>query len=265
MDIRVFTVAWPVIQRETAVVLLSVGLDLLAPTPLFEHLTFARKHWAKTSQPDRQPVRQEAIQQRSKGLLAMIYALFRNAEWVQGTLLLWELTEWTLLAFFLCDVLNMVIVKMWCYFLTLMSHGTSIALTCRQRRKWITVQPQSEVLVSLRLETELGNLLAVGCQAKVKNSDMHHCSAESLKAEVSQLLLHLIWLWVLVPVLGGFVPVLQHLRHADGQSFSIRKSQSYSGCSITLSQSVLCLFITCIWSFPVNRCRGNAAVNANLV
>ena len=54
------------------------------------------------------------------------------------------------------------------------------------------MQPQSEVLVSLRLETELGNLLAVGCQAKVKNSDMHHCSAESLKAEVSQLLLHLI-------------------------------------------------------------------------
>lgn len=154
MDIRVFTVAWPVIEREPAVVLLSVGLDLLAPAPLFEHLTFARKHWAKTSQPARQPVRQEAIQQRSKGLLAMIYALFRNAEWVQGTLLLWKLTEWTLLAFFLCDVFNMVIVKMWCYFLTLMSHGTSIALTCRQRRKWITVQPQSEVLVSLRLETE---------------------------------------------------------------------------------------------------------------
>lgn len=35
-------------------------------------------------------------------------------------------------------------------------------------------------------QTELGNLLVVGCQAKVKNSDMHHHSAEPLKAEVSQ-------------------------------------------------------------------------------
>lgn len=34
-----------------------------------------------------------------RGLLGMIYASFRNAEWVQGRLLLWELTEWARLAF----------------------------------------------------------------------------------------------------------------------------------------------------------------------
>ncbi len=63
--VHVFCVAWPVIEWESAVVILSVGLDLSAPAPLFEHLTFARQHWEKTSQPERQPVRQEAIQQRS--------------------------------------------------------------------------------------------------------------------------------------------------------------------------------------------------------
>lgn len=40
--------------------------------------------------------------------------------------------------------------------------------------------------LSASTQTELGNLLAVCCQAKVKNSDMHHCFTETLKAEVSQ-------------------------------------------------------------------------------
>lgn len=48
---------------------------------------------------------------------------------------------------------------------------------------WISCQ----CFYSLRPETELGNLLAVGCQAKVKNSDMHHCSAELLKQKFLRL------------------------------------------------------------------------------
>lgn len=69
------------------------------------------------------------------------------------------------------------------------SHGTSNTSRGRPRRKWITLWPQSVVLVSAltaSAQTELGNLLVVGCQAKVKNSDMHHHSGELLKAEVSQ-------------------------------------------------------------------------------
>lgn len=51
------------------------------------------------------------------------------------------------------------------------------------------LRPQSVYLVSAltaSAQTVLGNPLSVGCQAKVKNSDMHHFPTEALKAEVSQ-------------------------------------------------------------------------------
>ena len=41
------------------------GPGFISSCSTVEHLTFARKHWGKTSQPDRHPVRQEAIQRRS--------------------------------------------------------------------------------------------------------------------------------------------------------------------------------------------------------
>lgn len=55
-----FAVAWPVIELELAVVILSVGLDLSASAPLFEHLIFARKHWEKPSQTDSQLDRKQS-------------------------------------------------------------------------------------------------------------------------------------------------------------------------------------------------------------
>lgn len=77
--------------------------------------------------------------------------------------------------------------KMWPYCSIFILRRTSDALRDRHIRKWITLiwitRQRSD---SLRPDAVLGNLLAVGCQAKVKNSDMHHFSPKTLKAEVSQ-------------------------------------------------------------------------------
>lgn len=212
--VHVFTVAWPVIKCEPAVVILSVGLDLSAPAPLFEHLTFARKHWEKTSQPDRQPVRQEAIQQRSLGLLGMIYALFRNAEWVQGALLLWELTEWALLAFsvtFTCCLngynLN---VKMWRYCPIWTWNFQQIE---RQTEKEVNHWGPSLNFLSVlwqppprrRVGQPVGGWLPSKSE-KLWYASLLHQTTQS--RSFSERRLHLIWLREFLPVLGDFVPVV---------------------------------------------------------
>lgn len=127
-----------------------------------------------------------------------------------------------------------------------MSHGTSNTSTGRQRRKWITVGTQSAFLVSAltasaQTQGELGNLLAVGYQAKVKNFDMHHCSTEPLKAEVSQGDSY-IWYdwWVFVPVEGDFVPAFQKI---TANQEAHRKS--FFGCSLTVDLSIL-LSVFCL-------------------
>lgn len=69
----------------------------------------------RENQPARQTDSQLDRKRSSKGVrgcLGWFMPMLRNAEWVQGTLLLWELTEWTLLSQWRFCILWIVIVKM---------------------------------------------------------------------------------------------------------------------------------------------------------
>lgn len=100
---------------------------------------------------------------------------------------------------------------------------------------WISCQCSD----SLRPETELGNLLAVGCQAKVRNSDMHHCSAELLNYSKQKFLRATSTSDMTLSAcasLGDFVPVLQYIWTANHSR--TRKSVIF-WLALTLHASVL--------------------------
>lgn len=178
----------------------------------------------------------------------MIYALFRNAEWVQGALLLWELTEWTLLAFSVTYLYslngNSQNVKMGHYCPRLISHGTSNTSRGRQRRKWITAWPHSEFLVSaltasaqrqswatcwrLVAKQKWKTLICITAPLNyskqkflrvTSTSDMTLSACASFRGLCASVAIPHTYIWT--------------ANHWD-----IRKSQSFSGCSLTLYLSI---------------------------
>lgn len=125
---------------------------------------------------------------------------------------------------------------------------------------WISCQCSD----SVRPDAELGNLLAVGCQAKVKNSDMHHCSTKPLKAVVSQ---SDFWYDCLCQFKGTLCQCFKHhhiLTECTANHSEIRKPQSFSGyflvVDLTLSLGLrFCLSQCCLKVLPSEKMEGNCS------
>lgn len=97
--------------------------------------------------------------------------------------------------------------------------------------------------LSASTQTELGNLLAVCCQAKVKNSDMHHCFTETLKAEVSQSGFNTLQDSVVLCQLKGTADSSKVTTYAWIAHSEVRKPQSFCHCSASFDLSLSEFFL----------------------
>lgn len=97
--------------------------------------------------------------------------------------------------------------------------------------------------LSAPTQTELGNLLAGCCQAKVKKFDMHHCFTETLKAEVSQSGFNTLQDAVVLCQLKGTADSSRVTTYAWIAHSEVRKPQSFCYCSASFDLSLSELFL----------------------
>lgn len=174
--------------------------DLSAPAPLFEHLTFARKRWEKTSQRASQLDRKRSSKgvrgcsgwfMPCSGMLNEFRVQFCYGNWLNGHCLL---SQWHTL------ILRVVIMQMSKCDVLLMSHGTFNTSRGRQRKEmnhctsaWISCQCSD----GRRVGQPVGGWLPSKSE-KIWYASLRHLTTQS--RSFSEWLLYVVSLWVCVPV-----------------------------------------------------------------